>query len=408
VDVRAGSLHLPLLAVSIHHGVVRRDSLTGDEPRADDLSTYKVCHAGDIVVNRMRAFQGGVGMAPVPGIVSPDYLVLRTAPGLEPRFFHYLFRSTWFVGEMTARLRGIGGSDQGNVRTPRINAEDLGEIPVKLPSTSEQKRIVALLDAETAHIDALIEKKGRMIDLLAYRRQALTDLLVLGIDKPDRVASPRFPWIAGLPSGWTVRSLRHLAAGSGALFTDGDWIESPYITDSGIRLIQTGNVGIGRYREQGFRYISEQTFHQLRCTEVLPSDVLICRLASPVGRACLAPDLDERMITSVDVCILRASQHAEHRFLVYYLSSTVYLSLLEAMARGGTRERVSREQLGAVPVPLPPISEQRHIADQLDDATASIERLSIALNSQIAKLREHLQALITAAVTGELDLSEAA
>ena len=80
--------------------------------------------------------------------------------------------------------------------------------------------------------------------------------------------------------------LKRFAQGGG-LFTDGDWIESPYITDSGTRLIQTGNVGIGEYREKGGRFVSHDTFQALRCTEVLPGDLLICRLADPVARSCL-------------------------------------------------------------------------------------------------------------------------
>ncbi len=79
-DERSGDDGLPLLAVTLSAGVVRRDDLTADEPRAEDLSSYKRCRAGDLVVNRMRAFQGALGVAPCEGLVSPDYLVLRAHP----------------------------------------------------------------------------------------------------------------------------------------------------------------------------------------------------------------------------------------------------------------------------------------------------------------------------------------
>ncbi|MCA1771075.1 MAG: hypothetical protein LC652_14425, partial [Halomonas sp.] len=109
-------------------------------------------------------------------------------------------------------------------------------------------------------------------------------------------------WLGEVPAHWNVIPLRGTARQEPYSFTDGDWVESPFITDEGVRLIQTGNIGVGEYREQGFRYIAENTFEKLKCTEFRPNDVLICRLADPVGRACLAPDLDGRMITSVDVC----------------------------------------------------------------------------------------------------------
>src|SRR5207237_1224407 len=135
------------------------------------------------------------------------------------------------------------------------------------------------------------------------------------------------------PPGWRVLPLKRLADHAGGLFTDGDWIESPFITDEGVRLVQTGNIGIGLYKEQGFRYVSEETFVSLRCTEVRSDDVLICRLADPVGRACLAPDLGCKMIASVDVAILRPSSEHDRRFLTYYLSSDSYLGYLQAICR---------------------------------------------------------------------------
>ncbi len=178
---------------------------------------------------------------------------------------------------------------------------------------------------------------------------------------------------------------------------------SPYITDEGIRLIQTGNIGVGAYKEQGFRYISKETFTTLRCKEVLVGDVLICRLADPVGRACLAPDLGVRMVTSVDVCMLRPKRRFDSRYLVYYLSSDQYLSRLNSASRGGTRERISRSQLGDVPIPVPRLAEQRTIAAFLDHETARIDRLIAKQERLIELLKEKRQAVISHAVTKGLN-----
>lgn len=130
-----------LLSVSIHHGVVPRSEMTDDVPRSEDLGHYKVVQVGDVVLNRMRAFQGGVGVADRAGIVSPDYAVLRCAPPLRPSFAELLFRSNWFVGEMTSRVRGIGSVALGSVRTPRINVDDLRDILIPLPDLEEQQRV---------------------------------------------------------------------------------------------------------------------------------------------------------------------------------------------------------------------------------------------------------------------------
>ncbi len=210
-------------------------------------------------------------------------------------------------------------------------------------------------------------------------------------------------WLGEIPAHWEVKPIRALARPGYKTFTDGDWIESPFIRDEGIRLIQTGNVGVGGYREQGFRYIDEETFRAFRCSEVLPGDVLICRLADPVGRACLAPDLACRMITSVDVCILKPASDDHAAFVVHALTGSEYLAWLAGICRGGTRDRVSRSMLGAIRVQRPPLAEQSSIAAYLDRETARIDALVAKKERLIELLQAKRTALITRAVTKGLD-----
>jgi len=241
------------------------------------------------------------------------------------------------------------------------------------------------------------------------------------ISKPHLPAYPVYKpsgveWLGEIPAHWSTARLRSFAKKGCKTFTDGDWIESPSIRDDGIRLIQTGNIGVGFYREQGFRYIDEETFQAFGCTEGFPGDLLICRLADPVGRACLAPDLGTRMITSVDVCILKTDHGKDVRFVVYALSSDGYLSWMSAECRGGTRDRVSRSMLGAVCIQLPPLAEQHAIAAFLDRKTKMIDRLVEKIRYLVGEvsenkaslLREYRTALISAAVTGKINVREGA
>ena len=110
------------------------------------------------------------------------------------------------------------------------------------------------------------------------------------------------------------------------VFADGDWIESKDQADDGIRLIQTGNVGNGVYLDKGerARYIDEETFIRLNCTEVLPNDILISRLPDPVGRACIIPDGLGKSITAVDCSIVRLKSHVLPEFFVAYTMTTLY------------------------------------------------------------------------------------
>jgi type I restriction enzyme, S subunit len=214
-------------------------------------------------------------------------------------------------------------------------------------------------------------------------------------------------WFGEMPEGWSTYRISDLSKYGGKTFTDGDWIESPYITDDGIRLLQTGNIGIGFFKEQGYRFISEDTFKELNCTEITPGDILICRLADPVGRACIAPFLDSRMITSVDVTILKPRDEFYNKYVVYVLSSNQYLSYLSMLCRGGTRDRVSRSMLGQIRIVLPSIFDQRVITNFLDRETTRIDTLVDKNRSLIERLKEKRLVLISRTVTRGLPPEEA-
>ena len=182
IDVRAGSLwsDLPLLSVSIAWGVRRRDEVTQDAPQASDLSGYKVAERGDIVLNRMRAFQGALGVSPIRGLVSPDYAVLRSRGAADAHWLAHVMKTPRFVGEMTSRLKGIGGTESGAVRTPRINVADLSDIRVGVPSAALQAAGVDQMVAALESIDGAIATAGRAIDLARERRAALISAAVTG------------------------------------------------------------------------------------------------------------------------------------------------------------------------------------------------------------------------------------
>ena len=171
------------------------------------------------------------------------------------------------------------------------------------------------------------------------------------------------------------------------LFTDGDWIESKDQSDDGIRLIQTGNIGVGKYLEKEGRekYISENTFKTLNCTEIYSGDVLISRLPEPVGRGCIIPEKQERMITAVDCTICRVNESiVDKRYFCYYLQSSTYYNQVEQSVTGTTRKRISRKNLGNVEITIPEKEKQLKIINVLDKVSAVIN----ARKSELQKLDE--------------------
>jgi len=151
--------------------------------------------------------------------------------------------------------------------------------------------------------------------------------------------------------------------------TDGNWIESKDQSESGIRLIQTGNIGIGEYKDKGekARFISEETFQRLHCTEVFPGDVLISRLPDPVGRACQVPWLQTKLITAVDCTILRFNQtKIIPKLFVNYTKSEKYYDAIKPFLTGSSRSRISRKNLESIKIPVPPITVQEQIVAEIE------------------------------------------
>ena len=182
---------------------------------------------------------------------------------------------------------------------------------------------------------------------------------------------------------------------------DGDWIEAKYLSKTGVRLIQTGNIGEGEYLEKNPKYVTQETFSLLRCREVLPGDLLICRLAEPAGRCCLAPSLHQKMITSVDVTIFRPSNRFDRNFLCYLFNCKEWLEVVAEETRGSTRQRIARKTLENLAIPMPfDKAEQSAIASIL----FSIDTDIYSLVQKKIKFQKVKQGMMQQLLTGRIRL----
>lgn len=176
--------------------------------------------------------------------------------------------------------------------------------------------------------------------------------------------------------------------------SDGDWIESKDQSESGIRLIQTGNIGIGIFYDKGdkAKYISEKTFKQLHCKEVVCGDILVSRLPDPAGRCCIIPDtISEKMITAVDCTIIRVGKNISSKYILQYMCCEKYFSNVQALLAGGTRQRISRKNLEKISIPVPCLEEQEKIASFL----TSIDNIISTQESKISTLETYNRGLIS-------------
>lgn len=258
----------------------------------------------------------------------------------------------------------------------------LKECIVIYPPLPEQKRIVEKLDKIFAAID---KAKSQTEKNLQNAKDVFNSCLNNIFNHPN----------------WEEKTLGELCHS----ILDGDWIESKDQAQAGIRLIQTGNIGVGVFlnKEQKSRFISEATFDRLHCTEVFPGDCLVSRLPDPIGRSCLVPSLPGRMITAVDCSILRFNENKIlPQYFIYYTFRSQYFHSVSEESTGTTRKRISRKKLMNIQITLPLLSEQKRIVEKLDLLQSKTQELEKIYTQKLADLEELKQAVLQQAFSGKL------
>lgn len=205
-------------------------------------------------------------------------------------------------------------------------------------------------------------------------------------------------WIGEIPSNWNIVKIKYLQdITQENSFVDGDWIESPYITNDGIRYLTSGNVGDGVFKRQGDGYISNTTFEELKCKYAYPNDLVISRLNAPYGRACILPEDEEKYVLAVDNVILRTEHNK--KFLCYVMQCNGYHMSVEEKSAGTAMKRISRTNLGNIKLPVAPLEEQEEIVDFLDAKCEVIDQAIQKQKDIVNKLKEYKQSVITHTVT---------
>lgn len=409
-DQRAGAEAkcLPLMSVSQTRGVVPRSELVGDSGRAEHLSGYKVCQPGDIVLNRMSAYNGALGVARERGVVSPDYLVMAPRGTAWPDFVAAWLKTPIGIFEMTSRLRGIGSAETAQVRTPRVNESDLRTISLKIPPFEEQRAIADYLDRETARIDTLIDEQQRLIELLRERRKAVVEQAVFSGLESAQMSNNAEPWLPSTPSHWQVVQLGLVSDTlAGYAFSSDGFSED----EGHVRLLRGVNIKPGRIDWNEAIYWEQKS-------APVPNEFLleIGDLAFGMDRPFVGGGVRIAALSGEDlpallvqrVMRIRPHPNATPGYIRYVISTDSFFRYLAPLFTGISVPHVSEWQVRKFKLPLPPLDEQRRIVLHLSGQTAKIDTLIAEAERFIELSRDRRSALITAAVTGQIDVREVA
>lgn len=366
----------PVLSVSRDRGVVPRVADT----RAESHSIYQLVHPGWLVANRMQAWRGAVAISDLRGVVSGHYICFRPRHDGLGRYLHWLFKSGPYVHAYAMLSRGVR-NDQFE-----IDNDEYRVLPVALPPREEQRAIADYLDRETARIDTLIEEQQRLIEILSERRSDLISHAVLDATS-DRTQLRRLV---------DVIDCAHVTA---EIVDDDDRFPV-----ASIRECQGATVDLS-----ACAYTSAEFFEHLRSGNRAPraGDLLFIRNVSVGLISVVTPDLPE-LAMGQETVLLRRKTNVHPEFLRYALVGAEARHAIEGAMIGSTFRRINVSAIRALPVTTPPIGEQRRIAAYLDEQTGRIDRLLAETERFIELSRERRAALITAAVTGQIDVREAA
>lgn len=395
-DVRCGDGRGVLLSLTRVRGIVPQAEASKRIASAEDLSKYKVCRPGDLVMNRMQAWSGMFALSSYEGVVSPDYSVFAAIGASEVKYFEQLFKTPLLVDQFAQRSKGIGSGFN------RLYTPDFGAVHAVVPPLSEQAAIVRFLDHADRRIRHYIRTKQKLIKLLEEKKQAIIHRTVAcGLDPNVRLKPSGVEWLGDVPAHWEVLPIKRA-------FISMDYGISESSIDGGtIRLLTMGNIRSGKVTipESGGVLAVDPSLL------LHPGDLLFNRTNSAdlVGKVGLFTGADVHVTFASYLVRMRPRPTHQPEYLNAVLNDVSVLSVARREAIPSLHQsNLNPTRYGRLNVSLPPLEEQAVILRYLKSKTSDLETAIEAAHDEISLCYEYRARLIADVVTGKLDVRDAA
>lgn len=361
--------------------------------KPEDLGKCKLVSKGDLVINSMNYGIGSYGLSELSGVCSSVYIVLR--PRLDcvkARFAFRIFENRDF--QKYAQSFGNGILEHRSA----INWDMLKSIPVGLPPVEEQEAILTFLDQETAKIDALISEQEKLITLLAEKRQAtISHAVTKGLNPQAPTKDSGVEWLGEVPEHWAVLTFqRCVYVAEGQVNPEDELYRSMILIAPNHVESRTGRlIALETAEEQSAesgKYLCEA------------GDVIYSKIRPALRKVCIAPEV---CLCSADMYPLRGNSELTNEFLFWFILSEQFSAWAVLESDRVAMPKINRESLKSVWLACPPVDEQESISDFLANETVRFDNLAHEAGRGIALLKERRSALISAAVTGKIDVRQA-
>jgi len=393
-------------------GVSAVDGITATEQvvfeNAPSRARRKVRH-GDTIVSTVRTYLRAIAPIKNPPenlIVSTGFAVVRPRT-VEPAFLAYALREASFIESVVARSVGVS--------YPACNASEVGDISIPLPAPAEQRAIAAFLDRETGRVDRLVAKKRELIERLKEKRTALISRTVTrglpaeaaakaGIPTNPPLKPSGHPWLDDIPKHWEVKRLKEVSVLFGRIGFRGYSTDDLVHEGEGAISMSPSNMAEGVVSLDKCTWLSWEKYHESPEIQVQREDVIMVKTGSTLGKTAFVQSVPVPMTINPQLMIFKEVKCFK-RFLFYYVFSKVVQDVIPLHNTGSTIPTMTQEGIGKLPFPVPPIPEQRAIAAYLDKETAKLDALVGKVEEAVERLQEYRTALITAALTGKIDVT---
>jgi type I restriction enzyme, S subunit len=360
-----------------------------NQTESDFVGEGVVFKAGDILFGKLRPYLAKVYLATLSGQAIGDFHVMRPATAMNGRFVQYQMLSREFIDI-------VDGSTFGS-KMPRASWEFVGGMQLTTPPLEEQNQIATFLDRETAKIDELIAEQQQLVALLKEKRQAvISHAVTKGLNPQTPMKPSGVEWLGDVPEHWEVKQLRKCSQVLRGKFTHRPR-NDPAFYDGEHPFIQTGDVtGTNKYITDFKQTLNERG---IAVSKQFPKGTLVMTIAANIGDVAILafpayfPDSIVGLIPQAETDLM---------FLFYLV--TVLKQPLEKNATVSTQMNLNVEQISSVLAVLPPLNEQLEIVTMLDREVNKFDKLAVDASYAIDLLQERRKAMISAAVTGQVDL----
>ncbi len=392
-----GELGFDVFSVT-QNGFRVKDVESNEGQHSLDYSSYQLVYPGEFAMNPMDLVTGGADIAKTVGVTSPDYRVfsLRQPSEYCDRFLLYLFRHIYRNKYFFAY--GQGSSQLGRWRLPR---QEFNDFVFPIPAKTVQDEIASFLDRETAKIDGLVGEQRRLIELLTEKRQAvISHVVTKGLNPQARMKPSGIEWIGEVPEHWEIHRVKSVST----FTTSGPRGWSERVGEQGSLFVQSGDLHDSLDIEFArSKRVQVDDDAETARTILRDGDVVVCVTGAKTGNVAVCTTVPEPAYINQHLCLIRPNKRILPLFLGVLLKSEfgqTYFSI----SQYGLKQGLSLEDVKESPVLLPPLVEQTAIVNLLIAETTKFNTLTSEAECAIDLLLERRTALISAAVTGKIDV----